>query len=139
MSEKEGSSSGFPVFPIRSKSDVRRAFQRVDEIWGSDPGTLEGDELDLWVPLIEDYEDQYSVFPTAEPSTLINYRMKELRLSKENLASRTGWSVETVEGILSGVGDITLKMLPILCEVLETYPRVFVSRQKRPRHGLVES
>ncbi|MBD3261097.1 MAG: helix-turn-helix domain-containing protein [Candidatus Altiarchaeales archaeon] len=126
---------GVTVFPIRNEEDLDQALQRVDEIFHAEEGSLEADELEVWVTLIEDYEDQYHTIPPGDPSHFIEHKMKEKGMSVEGLAQKTGWTVRTVEGVLSGSVDLSLKMLPALCEALETYPRAFVSSQKQKRHG----
>lgn len=44
------------IKPIRKEADYDAALNRVDELWGSKKGTEEGDELEVWVILIEAYE-----------------------------------------------------------------------------------
>lgn len=42
---------------IKNDDELRIALLRVDEIWGAEKGTPDGDELELLVTLINDYED----------------------------------------------------------------------------------
>jgi HTH-type transcriptional regulator / antitoxin HigA len=44
------------VKPIRTKSDYREAFVRVERLWGAVAGSKEGDELVVLATLIEAYE-----------------------------------------------------------------------------------
>lgn len=43
--------------PIKNDDELRIALLRVDEIWGAEKGTPDGNELELLVTLINDYED----------------------------------------------------------------------------------
>lgn len=43
--------------PIKNDDELRVSLLRVDEIWGAEKGTPDGDELELLVTLINDYED----------------------------------------------------------------------------------
>ena len=52
------------VKPIRSEGDYEQALQRVEKLWGSPQGTVEGDELEVLATLIEAYEqDHYPIVP----------------------------------------------------------------------------
>lgn len=44
------------IRPIRTDDDLRAALSRVEALWNAEPGTSEGDELDVLVDLIEAYE-----------------------------------------------------------------------------------
>ena len=43
--------------PIKNDDELRVALLRVDEIWGAEKGTSDGDELDSLITLVNDYED----------------------------------------------------------------------------------
>ena len=43
------------IFPIRNDDELIRALKRIDELWNSEPDTPEGDELDIWMNLVEAY------------------------------------------------------------------------------------
>jgi HTH-type transcriptional regulator / antitoxin HigA len=45
--------------PIRTNDDLTAALARIDDLWGSEPGTPEGDELDGLVELVERYESKH--------------------------------------------------------------------------------
>lgn len=42
---------------IKNDDELRIALLRVDDIWGAEKGTPGGDELELLVTLINDFED----------------------------------------------------------------------------------
>jgi HTH-type transcriptional regulator/antitoxin HigA len=44
------------IFPIRNDDDLTRALKRIDELWNTEHGTPEGDELDIWMDLVEAYQ-----------------------------------------------------------------------------------
>ena len=44
------------TFPIRNDDDLTRALKRIDELWNSETNTPEGDELDIWMNLVEVYQ-----------------------------------------------------------------------------------
>jgi len=43
--------------PIKNDDELRITLLRVDEIWGAEKGTPDGDELELLIALVSDYED----------------------------------------------------------------------------------
>ena len=42
---------------LRNDADLQQALPRLEELWGAEVGTAEGDELDLLALLIEPYEE----------------------------------------------------------------------------------
>ena len=44
---------------IRDDSDLESAIERVDELWGSLIGSAHGDELDVLITLVRDYENRF--------------------------------------------------------------------------------
>ena len=50
---------------IKNETDYEADLARIDELMNADPGTPEGDELELLVTLVELYEKQ--VYPIGRP------------------------------------------------------------------------
>ena len=46
---------------IKNDDELRIALLRLDEIWGAEKGTPNGDELEQLVELVQDYEDSIVV------------------------------------------------------------------------------
>ena len=51
------------IFPIRNNESLNRALKRMDELWNAECDTPEGDELDIWMVLVEDYEAKKHPYP----------------------------------------------------------------------------
>lgn len=52
------------IKPIRSDDDLKAAFQRLEAIFQAEEGTPEADEREIWVALIEVYENKnYPIGP----------------------------------------------------------------------------
>ena len=49
------------IKPIWTNSDYDAAVHRIEVLWGADPGTPEGDELDALTTLVEAYEKEHYV------------------------------------------------------------------------------
>ena len=53
------------IKPIKSETDYELALKRLDKIFDAEPGTKEGDELEILAMVIEDYKNSnYSIGPS---------------------------------------------------------------------------
>ena len=59
-------------------------------MWGAKKGTLAGDELEVWVTLIEAYEDEKYPIAAPDPVSAIEYYMEEKNLKRTDLAKHFG-------------------------------------------------
>ncbi len=59
------------IEPIRTESDYEAAVRRIEALWGADPGTPEGDELDVLATFVEAYEKEHYVIdpPSSKPGS----------------------------------------------------------------------
>jgi HTH-type transcriptional regulator/antitoxin HigA len=74
------------VRPIKSEDDYRRALDRVDLLWGSGIDTPEGDELDLWITLVEMHEMRHYPVAPPDPVDAIKFRMEQMDLSNADIS-----------------------------------------------------
>ena len=65
------------VKPIRTEKDYEAALARVDELMGAAPGSLEGDELDVLVDLVELYESKHEPMGYPSPLAAIEFRIEQ--------------------------------------------------------------
>lgn len=55
------------IKPIHSQEDLATALARLEQLWGAEVGSPEGDELEILALLIEKYEDEhYPMLPSAQ-------------------------------------------------------------------------
>jgi HTH-type transcriptional regulator/antitoxin HigA len=54
---------------IKTEADHARALAHIESHFDAKPGTPEGDALDLWVTLVELYEEQTFPIPAPDPLT----------------------------------------------------------------------
>ena len=102
------------VNPIRTEEDYDAALTRVGEIFHAEIGTLEGDERDILVDLIECYEDRhYPIGPPTDPIASIEFEMDQRGLTRNDLIPIIG-SEKAVSEVLSGKRDITMPMARVL-------------------------
>jgi len=117
------------IRPIRNDDDLAAAFARVDALWGAASGTPEGDELDVWMTLIEAYERAHHALPPGDPIEVIAYKMGELGFSGRKLASLLGWGAGRVSEVLNRKRALTLAMVQQLAGVLGIDPSRLVGAE----------
>lgn len=54
------------IRPIRTKADYTAAMARLDDLWGAEIGSREGDELEVLAILIGKYEDEHYPMPPSD-------------------------------------------------------------------------
>lgn len=101
------------IVPIKTNKQYTIALNRIEKLWGSDPNTLPGNELDILLALVEYYET-YKIDPIQSPDPLsgLTFFMEQKGFSQKDLASILG-STRASE-ILSGKKDINLKQILML-------------------------
>jgi HTH-type transcriptional regulator / antitoxin HigA len=55
------------IRPIKTEQDYSTALSRIEELWGANKETPEGDELDVLITLVEFYEMKNYPNCTARP------------------------------------------------------------------------
>lgn len=102
---------------IKTKKDYKAAMARIDEIFDAEPGTPEGDELELLTTLVELYETKAFPIDLPDPLTAIRFRMEQQGLKPKDLVPYIG-SPSKVSEILSGQRSLSLSMIRSLIEGL---------------------
>ncbi len=95
---------------IGNDRELDRALTRIDELWGSRPGTAEGDELDVLMLLVEKYEDEHFAIPVSDPVEAIKFLMEQNDLSRKDMEPYIGPSGRVSE-ILNRKRNLTLPMI----------------------------
>jgi HTH-type transcriptional regulator/antitoxin HigA len=99
------------IKPIRTETDYKTALNEVERLIDSQPGTPEGDRLDVLVTLIEAYETRH--FPIPEPDDpvgVLEYYMESRGLSRSDLLPYLG-SKERVSEVLNRKRGLSLAMI----------------------------
>ncbi|MCQ4326976.1 transcriptional regulator [Stutzerimonas stutzeri] len=95
---------------IRTEADYAAAMARVDELWGSEIGTPEGDELEVLMLLIGKYEDERFPMLASDPIEAIKFRMDQQGLTPRDLEPFIGPSGRVSE-VLNGKRRLSLAMI----------------------------
>jgi len=97
------------VKPIRTEEEYKSALARIDELMDAEPGSAEGEELDVLVDLVEFYESKHAPMGYPSPRAAIEFRMEQAGLSPRDLIPFIG-SRAKVSEVLSGKRPITMPM-----------------------------
>ncbi|MES2110716.1 MAG: helix-turn-helix domain-containing protein [Bacteroidota bacterium] len=95
---------------LKTESEYKIALKRTIELFHADENTPEGDELDLLLLLVKDYEDKHYHIPDPDPIEVIKLRLEEKGLKQKDLEPIIG-SKGYVSQVLSGKKELTLKMV----------------------------
>ena len=105
------------IKPIRSDADLHAVFRHLESIYQAGEGTPQADERDVWVTLIEAYENKHYAFGPADPVEAIKFRMEQQGLSARDLEPYIGPSGRVSE-VLNRKRPLSLRMIKQLHEGL---------------------
>lgn len=125
------------IKPIRTEKDYEEALAQIDAIFDAQPGTPEGDLLEVLTILVEAYEEEHYPIAPPDPIDAIEFHMERLRLSRRDLEPYIG-SRARVSEILNRRRPLTLAMIRKLqaglgiptATLLQTYPLAGVNQAK---------
>lgn len=98
------------IKPIRNDGDLREAFKRLELVYQAQEGTLEADEMEILVTLIEAYENKYYPISAADPIEAIKFRMEQQGLTQKDLEPFIGSSGRVSE-VLNRKRGLSLPMV----------------------------
>ena len=98
------------IKPIRSDEELKAAFQRLEAIFRTEPGTPEADEMEVLVTLIEAYENKHYDIMPPDPIEAIKFRMEQQNLTARDLEAYIGSSGRVSE-VLNRKRPLSLRMI----------------------------
>lgn len=90
------------IKPIKSEEDYDNALVEIDELWLSQPGTEEGDHLEVLVVLVQDYERVHYPIGPPDLASAIEYEMDKRGLTRQDVTEREESAVNAAEYISTG-------------------------------------
>jgi len=105
------------IKPIRTEANYEAALARIDALMDAEPGTPEGEELDVLTDLVEHYEDKHVALGYPSAVAAIEFRLDQAGLTPRDLMPFIG-SRAKVSEVLSGKRQITMPMARALHEHL---------------------
>ena len=103
---------------IKTKREYEAACKRIDELIHTsevaiDPGTKEGDELELLSLLVENYEREHFPVDAPDPIEAIRFRMEQMGLRQKDIAALFGGKTRISE-VLNRKRPLSMKMIILL-------------------------
>jgi HTH-type transcriptional regulator/antitoxin HigA len=100
------------IRPIRTEVDYDAAIAEIERLWGAEPGTDDGDKLDILATLIEKYENEHWPINTSrvDPIDMLNYLIEEGGHTQADLAELLG-SRSRASEILGRKRALTVEMI----------------------------
>jgi len=98
------------IKPIRTEADYEAALREIERLFDAEPGTPEGDKLDVLATLVEAYEAKHYAIPTPDPVESIEYHMERLKLTRKNLELYIG-GPSRVSEILNRKRFLNMRMI----------------------------
>lgn len=101
--------------------------REIDRLWGSDPGTADGERLDVLVTLADLYESMRWPIADPDPIDAIKFRMEQQGLSATDLIPLIS-GADRVAQVLERRRPLTLAMIRRLHEKLGIPADVLIRR-----------
>ena len=98
---------------LRTERDYDVALRRIDQIFDAAPGTPEGDEAELLIVLIKDYENKCHPVLPPDPIEAIKLTLEERGMKAKDLVGLIG-SKGYVSQILNRKKPLTAEIMRIL-------------------------
>src|SRR5262245_59954139 len=121
---------------IKTEADYKSALARIEKIFDARPGTAKGDELELLLLLVENYEEKAYPIDPPDPIDALRFRMVQGGLTPKDLIPYLG-SKSKVSEVLNGRRRLSLTMIRKLVNGLHLPAEVALRKpQSRPaRHA----
>lgn len=110
---------------IKTEADYQEALNRLEELFDAQPGTEEGDELEVLSFLIDSYEKANFPIEAPDPIEAVKFRMEQLGIKQKDLAEVLGFKSRVSE-IMNKKRKLTLEMIRKLHKSLNIPTNVLI-------------
>ncbi|MDZ7750660.1 MAG: transcriptional regulator [Gammaproteobacteria bacterium] len=105
------------IRPIKTEQDYDAALAEIEQLWGAEADTPEGDKLDILITLVEAYEERNHPITPPDPIEAILFRMEQGGLDRKALEPFIGKSGRVSE-VLNRQRPLSVNMIRKLWEEL---------------------
>ena len=98
------------INPIKTESDYRAALQEIESLMTAEPGTPEGERLDVLATLVEAWERKHFPLDLPDPVEAIKFALDQRGLTVKDLEPMVGRANRVYE-VLSHKRPLTLRMI----------------------------
>ena len=113
------------IRPIRTDEEYRAALKEIERLWNFEPGSAEGDYVEVLATLVEAYEAQHHPILAPDPIAAIEFMMEQKGLTRRDLEPAIG-SRGRVSEVLNRKRPLTLPMVRALSVLLDIPTDVLV-------------
>lgn len=106
------------IKPIKTEQDYKDSIKMIEQLWGAQKDSPEGDKLDLLCTLVESYEIKHYPIAPPDPIDAIKFRMEQMGMTETDMTKYLG-SQNNVNDVLSRKRQLTLKMVKSLYKGLK--------------------
>lgn len=120
------------IQPIKTEKDYDLALQTIEALWESEEGTVEGDQLDILITLVDAYEQiNHPIYP-PDPIAAIEFHMDQNELTRVDLEEYIGTRARVSE-VLNGKRGLSIEMIRSLYEGLGIPLESLIARPRESR------
>ena len=98
------------IRPIRTDADHKAALAEIERLFSAEPGTPDGDRLDVLATLVERYEETRWPVPQGDPVEVIRFMMEQRGVGQSDLARLFG-SASRASEVLNRKRALTMEMV----------------------------
>lgn len=98
------------IKPIKTEADYRATLREIEALMTAEPGTLEGERLDVLATLVEAWERKHFPLDLPDPVEAIKFAMEQRGLTVKDLEPMVGRANRVYE-VLSHKRPLTLRMI----------------------------
>ncbi|WP_219702360.1 helix-turn-helix domain-containing protein [Marinomonas lutimaris] len=98
------------IKPIKNDDDLASAVLRMRSLRGAEPGSPEGDEMEILAALAQAYEEKHHTIEAPDPIEAIKFRMDQMGLKDADLTPLVGQRSRVTE-VLKKQRALNLRMI----------------------------
>lgn len=110
---------------IKTEEECNIALKRLEVVFDAEPGSKDGEELELLALLIEEYENKHYPIGPPDPIEAIKFRMEQMGLRQKDLGEIIGLKSRASE-ILNKKRKLSLNMIRAISEKLNIPSEVLI-------------
>ena len=100
---------------VTTEADYDMALARISELLGAEPYSAEDEELDRISTLVEIYEDEHYPMEDPDPSSMIEFMIDQLMVSREHMEVLAGGS-DNLDAMMTDRTPITAEVAQLMHE-----------------------
>ena len=103
------------ISQVQNEAEYDAALARISELLDAELNTPEGEELDRISELVIQYEDEHYPMEDPEPSSMIEFMIDQLMVSREHMEALAGGS-DNLDAMMTDRTPITAEVAQLMHE-----------------------